>query len=304
MREYVYTYRDPSGALKSNSLQANDRADALKQIRALGFLPVSVAEGHFKKPASNTLARWLNARTLGVAAFLIVLMAGMFFMRGTPKKPLPQSQKKEKAVQKVAPLPKKNPVVTAKVTPRTNESVTASLPVAEEIKPEPKAVKPVEVVVAPKQEKQPAEAKPEKVIDPPLKTVSEQLIAMLGRPGEITPPLPIAEGQDFEVDFERASGRLIEVTDTDDEKAIAHKANVAQVKEYIKEAKKMGWTPGEYLRELEKKRKEEAAMRSRAQEILAEVENASPAEVSAARKELNKELEKEGIIPLEAPAEE
>lgn len=61
----------------------------------------------------------------------------------------------------------------------------------------------------------------------------------------------------------------------------------------------MGWTPAEYIRELEKQRKEEVLNRNTAQEILEQIENEFPNQAEAAREELNKELEKKGILPLD-----
>jgi hypothetical protein len=79
------------------------------------------------------------------------------------------------------------------------------------------------------------------------------------------------------------------------------KENVAWVKTYIAEAKRMGWTPAQYIQELEKTRKLEALQRNTAAQMMAEIEREYPNDVTAARAELNKELLEKGLKPLDEP---
>jgi hypothetical protein len=143
------------------------------------------------------------------------------------------------------------------------------------------------------------EAKPLPVAE--LKSDSEQLIAMLGLPGEEMPPLPIPEHDDLVKDFGNAETNTIVIKETDDDRTAMSKENVAWVKTYIAEAKRMGWTPAQYIQELEKTRKLEALQRNTAAQMMAEIEREYPNDVTAARAELNKELLEKGLKPLDEP---
>ena len=134
--------------------------------------------------------------------------------------------------------------------------------------------------------------------------MSEQLIAMLGQPGEERPPLPDLTGHTLEEDFLRAAANILVITENDSDELAAAKENVAWVKTYIAEAKKMGWTPGEYIRELEEARRQQALDRREAAALMSEVERDFPGEAGAVRAELNRGLEARGILPLSPPAGE
>lgn len=309
MATYSYSCRDKNWAVKRGSIQAESREEALRLLKAQGLAPLTVTEGSALKAAdaSPKIFRLVFA----LLAAVIVGGGLLAVMRNLPKRPAKVAEKQP------AEKPKKTASAPKKEKPRAPIPQPAHAPtVAKTVPP------PVEPAPAPRQPQAPntealVEAKREPVNVPPpelseeqkaemrnMSTASEQLIAMLGQPGEERPPLPIPEEDTLDSDFDNAATNLITVYDTDDDKIIAHKSNVATVKEFIKEARKMGWTPSEYIRELEKKRQEEAAERKAAQEILSEVEDVSPTETRAAREELNKELEKKGIIPLDPPAVE
>jgi len=304
MKTFTYTCRDRAGALQHDSLQASDRADALRLIKDMGCIPVSVTERSAKGKISKPFSTLLTPRAVGLAGVVIVLIVGLFVLRLLPKKSEPKSRTAEVRNQTVTNEPTKSPRTVTKAI-ADNDKMPVVRADTEVIRAQPQAAKPQARVIAPKTFEQPAEKESEDIAtEPAFKTLTEQLISMLGRPGEELPPLPLSVDEDLEKDFEKAATNLIPVSETDDERTFAHKANVAQEKEYIKEAKKMGWTPGDYLRELEKKRKEEVAERKAALEILTEVEETSPKEVSTALKELNKSLQEKGILPIDSPTQD
>lgn len=281
----------------------------MRLLKAQGLAPLSLVEGSAVKSADATPK--IFRLVFALLAAVIVGGGLLVVVRNLPKRPAKVAEKQPAAKpKKTASAPKKERAPAPLPKPAPAPAVAKTLPPP--VDPAPASLQPQ----APKTEA-PAEEKrqPENVPPPELSeeqkaemrnmsTASEQLIAMLGQPGEERPPLPIPEEDTLDSDFDNAATNLITVYDTDDDKLIAHKSNVATVKEFIKEARKMGWTPSEYIRELEKKRQEEAAERKAAQEILSEVEDVAPAETRAAREELNKELEKKGIIPLDPPAVE
>lgn len=304
MKTFTYTYRDKAGALKKSALQAADRLDALRQIRAMGCVPVSVTEGVFKTGSGLPLP--FSPHLVVLTGCVVIFLAFLVVYRLKPGKTHPGRAERVSATVKHAP--KALPAAAAKPDEplAAAKSPTADKPVRPEKPAESKTVaaRHGTGTGVPNAELPEAQKNGEEPGIRNMPTASEQLISMLGMPGEDTPPLPLSEEDTLETDFEKAITNTIYITDKDDEESAARKENVAWVKEYIKEAKKLGWTPGEYLRALEKKRKEEAAFRSEAHRLIGEIENETPEEAPAAREALNKELEKEGLLPLEEPAQE
>lgn len=301
MKTFAYTYRAHSGALKQASLQALDRHDALRQIKATGCVPVSVTEGNAAAPGAGV--PWNRTAWLAVAGVVLIAGLGVWLFSGPKTKRQTVSTNPSMVKSQAVDKPTSRSVSRTQVTKAPRSKVEVADPVTVAGETQKKVVaKQVRNVAAVTPPDEPTEEKKAKHRN--LSTASEQLIAMLGRPGEDRPPLPLIAEDDLIEDFEKASTNLIYFDENDDEKTFAHKENVAWVKEYIKEAKNLGWTPGEYLRELEVKRMEEAAERNAAYKILAEIEAEMPAEAPAAREVLNKELKNKGIIPLDEPVME
>jgi hypothetical protein len=302
---YSYSCRDKNWAIKRGSIQAESREDALRLLKAQGFAPLTVTEGSALRAtdASPKMFRFVFA----LVAAVIVGGGLLAVMRNQPKRPAKFAEKQPAAKPKktvAAPKKERAPVALSQPAPAPGVAKTLPPPVVPASAPsQPQAVTkaPQAELMASPQQPPPEE---QKIEVRTMTSASEQLISMLGLPGEERPPLPLQEEDSLESDFDQAATNVILVTDDDNDMSIANKANVATVKEYIKQARKMGWTPGEYIRELEKKRLEEAAERLAAQEILSEVEGTAPKEAQTARDELNKELEKKGILPLDPPPEE
>lgn len=78
MKTFGYTARDHSGALKSGTVTAGDRAEALAALKARQLVPVSVTEG--AQPRSGA-ARRFDAVWISRAVLVIALVAvGTFVM--------------------------------------------------------------------------------------------------------------------------------------------------------------------------------------------------------------------------------
>ena len=132
------------------------------------------------------------------------------------------------------------------------------------------------------------------------KTATEQLLAMLRRPGEFVPPVPVAYGMNLRGDLKRALTNLIEIYETDDAHAVNRKETVAWLKVQLAEAETEGWDPVEFIKALEEQRREEAALRMDAERLLEDVRRENPGAAETAREALNDELLEKGILPIES----
>ena len=100
MKTFGYTLRNKEGALKKGSLQAVDRNDALRQIKAMGCILVSVSEGKSLaagKRAPWDPATWNRAVWLSVAG--VILIAALSVWRAADKKPAKRTAPATAAVE-------------------------------------------------------------------------------------------------------------------------------------------------------------------------------------------------------------
>lgn len=298
--------------MTSGTIQANDRAEALRDLKAKGYVPVTLVEGKIG-PLSEVDNRWraINGKPFALVLLSLIIVGGVWFLtkKTTDTKPnndVSLAKKTERVAfvkKQKGESPKTKVVKSEKTTPRPPEqpkveTLAVAPPLARKTEPPERVVQKNEVA-----KPEPPKEEPNR----PYKTASEQLIAMLGLPGEESPPLPISSDETLEEDFEVALTNVITVLDTEDNQSVARKENVAWIKQFIKQGQAMGWTPGDYIRELEKKRKEEAALRQNAHQIMTEIEDNEQAldakKIKSIRDQLNKELTDQGVLPLEEPEE-
>jgi len=300
MKTYTYTCRNKDGTLKRGQLEASGRADALHQLKSQGRLPLSLSEG----ASAAHPGKKKHLAAAAAAAALIAVIAGVVFLLSAPSQQQSRKPQSPKATPETRqPLKNNTQQKTAAradnhLTQATEDGEAETLAGATEAQTSLTAAMPGDNAALLD------EKVPEEKPAPAFRTMSEQLIAMLGQPGEERPPLPDLSGETLEADFLRASTNVLVITDNDSDALAAAKENVAWVKSYIEEAKKMGWTPGEYIRELENVRKQQAMDRRQALLLMAEIERDYPDDADAARTELNRDLEEKGILPLPAPTDE
>ena len=305
MKTYAYTYRDKAGALKKSALQAADRLDALRQIRAMGCVPVSVTEGVFK--TGSGLPPFLSPSRLallGGVVFLALIVGTV--LRFTAKKPVlvknaPPSEKITPTAVVKKPV---QPKLTELKQPLTNlpDKAQTIVKAADE-----KRIKREERfgALTPENVQPPFEKEPEKEDLRPFKTASEQLLSMVlsGQPGDSVAPLPVSDDDDLEEDALKALNSTIYVRDDDSEDTLAHKANVAAAKEQLRELKaKEGWTMVEYVRAVEAQRKEDAQLKKELYQELEKRVNDSTIPDDKIRSdltEINAILSERGIPPIQ-----
>lgn len=276
---------------------ADNRADALVEIRKRNLVALSVVQG-VTSTESSLFAFSKFGWKSGLAGVIVVLLvvAGVyFFMNGTAVSKL--SGKNKVTVSNKATSPKKVAITQKSAKVKQTEIEEAKKSASAKINKNPQPLEsPSLAESGPEAPQPPAEPPKERA----FKSLSEQLVAMLGLPGEEMPPLPDISGENLEGDFAKAMTNVLVIKEQDTTKIAALKENVAWVKTYIGEARQMGWTTSQYIQELEKTRRIEAEHRNAAAAVLAEVQSQSPAETPAAKEALNKELTEKGLIPLNA----
>ena len=118
MAAFTISYRLPSGGLKSEVIDAADRASALAQMRSRGITPISVKEGGKLASTTTSASRplWLKG---AVAGFLVVIAAVVAFvcMRPAESPVAPKVEKPKKAVKVEKPMPVAKSELQPRITP-------------------------------------------------------------------------------------------------------------------------------------------------------------------------------------------
>lgn len=310
MKTFGYTSRDKAGAPKNGTLQAVDRLDALRQIKSMGCVPVSVTESAFQPASSISFS--LPARVWVLGGCVVLLLTLLVALRLMPK---------------TVSAPKTPPAVAATVKKRTP---SAKKPVTATAAPASRAVAPTAFqtaeapgpVIEPQQPSQPrAEqegptlAKQEALQEPPVpvnefKTDSlvEIHLAMLAStpPGEEPLPLPFfgidGDEDDYEVDAVKGLQHVIEINATDDDQTQLHKETVALAKEDIRQQILAGKSSSaSYIRLLQEQMTEQAKTRAQVAAELKSLAGSYSKEVI--QKEIdaaNKAFEESGLPKLES----
>jgi len=309
MKKFTCVMRDNAGALKQDVLQAQDRADALNQIRKLGRVPVSVTEGDL--PVSPFTGR-RNMRFVWVGVFgCLAVVAALVFL-GWPRG-APQKNDHDKVPPKRADTPKtasqhKRPQVSA--TAKTEDLSNERLALTRETKALAPADGTSETIPSPVKKEtgharlpvQPADGIPLPPQPKPhsYKSATEGLLSMAlsAKPGEMMPPMPIANNLDE--DFANSLTNTIVIYEDDDERTAALKENVAVAKMELLELVRQGKSVSEALKEYQDNANKQAALREEAQRELAELrKTATPQQVEEYLKKLNDALNEMGIEPIQ-----
>jgi hypothetical protein len=259
--------RDKAGALRQGALRADDRADALRQIRAMGGTPVSVTEGQPRAAPKfpRRPAAFAAAGVLALAAALSLLLrhrgAESQGRRDSGNKPLPAAAapapspaRQPPPVKDKARLPDAGKPEAAAQRPGAAAQGTAARP--ETVPGAPGAVPPA----APPAPDAPVPPRPR-----PYTSATEGLLsmAMSVPPGAMVPPLPIS--RDLDGDFANSLTNTIVIYDDDDERTTQIKENVAAAKNQLLELVKQGRSVADVLKEYQETVNEKTEIRSKAQ---------------------------------------
>jgi len=301
--------RDKAGALKQEVVQAQNRTDALTQIRKLGGVPVSVTENKQSAPSfgdrRNMRLTWGGAACcFAVVAALVIVGWPRSFNRTRdrdsrpPKKAAPAAVVPPSARSHVDAVEKKD--VSPEDRHLTEQNAKVSVSAEEKKKP---VAPPVQNVSG--QTRLPVQPGGNIPVPPQpklhsYKSATEGLLSMAlsAKPGEMMPPMPIAKNLDE--DFANSLTNTIVIYEDDDERTAALKENVAVAKMELLELVRQGKSVSEALKEYQDNANKQAALREEAQRELAELrKTATPQQVEEYLKKLNDALNEMGIEPIQ-----
>ena len=274
MKTFGYVYRNNNGVLKNGNLQATDRADALRQIKTMGHMPVSVTESKAIvsnvawKPARHLISRMIIAGIAIVAGLAIWRFADqgpalenpvpdkMQTASGKSSSPVIQSQSVDEETSSVATSPVEP--IPHKMGSPSHQQAAPPPPQSAPLSQRPQTDMPEAVAEE--------EQKPQRPNQ--FKNSTEQLLAMAmsAPPGAMIPPLPIPGNLDE--DFINSLTNTIMIYDDDDERTAQLKESVAVAKNQMLELLKEGRSVADVLKEYQETANERAAIRSEAQREL------------------------------------
>ncbi|MCL1920145.1 MAG: hypothetical protein FWG50_03560 [Kiritimatiellaeota bacterium] len=291
MKTYVYTCRNKDGTLKRGQLEAPDRADALRQLRSQGHLPLSLSEGSSAaRPQTKTHLAALAATAVLLAALAVVLSA-----RHTAK--TAQNPDTQKSRDAIAANRSPSPKNTSPHTPTQAAEPEDPKNVYSEPAPPPAHVAGAALQAEGDAEIPVAEAE---APDSTLRTQTEKMLSLMASlpPGAEIPPMPILPG--MEKDFAAALTNEIVIHADDTDEMANRKEAIAWLKLGVATLVQEGNSPSEAIKLIEENANKIAKMRN---ELLryatALYREGKEDEAMAFIAEANKELDPYGAEPIQ-----
>jgi len=266
MKTFTYTIRDKDGRLKKGAVQAADRAGAMREVKALGGVPLSVSEA--RPGVDGAAPQGVRRALLWALAVVPVVLAALWFWCPWAKDAKPVS-----ATPSVSSVPLVSPVTRIGVqaqaasgegtegTEETQELGSAEGQIAEAAAP-PAPRRPGIRRLG--RDGKPIETGEDTAPPPPdttFRTRTEHLLSAIlsAPPGAPVPPIPIPPG--MERDFAAALTNVITVHGDDTDEMAARKERVAWLKQDLAAMVADGADPADALRDVERYRNEVAAYR-------------------------------------------
>lgn len=293
MAAFTISYRLPSGGLKSEVIDAADRASALAQMKARGITPVSVKEGGTIAAAAKVAAKqpaWIKGAIAGLVVVIAAVIA-FFCLMPTEKPAAPKVEKPKKVkVEK----------------PRSSKAKVRELSPAECLAPvEGDGKRDRRVTVEDAANSQDGTiVKPRIAVDPytnrTFKTGTEQLISWVftTEVGEMPMPIPTMDDDERMRIWEILTSKN-EIKPGDSDKTIDSKQTVDAVKKEMLKYVKEGGDPKDFLNHYYKVLKTSFEIREEALRQAEELQEKAPSEVDAFVKKINAELQEQGIKGIE-----
>ena len=320
---FTVTYRGADGAVRTEAVEAANRAECFAQMKARGIVPMGVKEGNFVSRRERSGRRnggngsraerveagrgkdgRAGARPSRIAYVLLIALIALagggvawwyFGGRGATALPEPEVPKKPSAFAKeVKPADAPKPVAAPK-------PVVADAP---ETNAEPKRVLSKEERI-----KNLVETHMEKKIDftpssnRVFKTSLEQKLAMLftTRLGAPPPPMPMTVTPVTLLHINEILDAPNPILEGDSPKAVAAKQAVEIVKKEMKDFLAKGGTPEEFLTHYYNQLKEAHDEWKASHFKLIETMKTDPGLAPMVEQELNEALEAKGIRPVQMP---
>jgi len=244
MKNYNYTARDANGITKRGCINAVDRHDALRLIKAQNLIPQSVVEDSMANQGT-TLS--LSPRMLISGLTLLALLAGLLVWWYAPKSDLEKKTVVKKAKHSVSQASKlktkmaeTNAVVVSAPVPAVGNAAQSPEGSAGNTRASAYRNVPKE---GPIDEQKQVVKKPRA-----FSSGTEQVLSMImnKKIGDTPPPLPNLPLNE-RTNIVMILNKDIIVYDDDNEQMIQQKANVAHAKQLLKEYINQGGSPEDFL---------------------------------------------------------
>ena len=310
---FTATYRDRTGHLVTETLEARDRGDALAQLNARGFQPTSL------KPTRGAAASTATARPpwlRGLVAGLIVIAAALgawFLLAPAPDtaKPAPTTAKQKAKPRTPATRPSKAKDASAPAARPAKPAEQEKAPPAAKVEDTwlGVAVDHREVVTNGTLVNEKIYTKDGKThrffhdLRPPVfENASDQILALAtaDSDGFGMPPLPSLSN--FKEEFLKSLQKPVTIKPDDPDDVKALKERIMQARAEMVDAMAAGMEPEEVLAEHQRKVEDDAALRLEAVQAVRKMLDAGDeqgAEELCSR--FNEALEEMGVMTIEIP---
>ena len=297
------TYRDTHGALRTENVEAADRAECVADCRRRGITPIAIREGRASLKEASHNGRAGSRLWLVVGGILCVaVLAGVWWWFSARSASAPMDEKRSAQGQKKTVLPKR---VKVSDSQPVSEGKDAKDMGKKKSIPQPHPASGV-ASGAPELPTIPVAATNTPSIPPlPPQTfsnASDQVLAMIASAdasGDM-PPLPIS--RDIEAEFLESLKHEIVILDTDDERTRALKQAVKETRQELKRLIDSGMTVAQVLAEHQKLAGENAKVRNEAMMDLKRlVESGDIEGAKAYKRKINIALQQMGISELTIP---
>jgi len=318
---FKVTYRDKTGALRAECIEAASRPACMAECRRRGIAPVGVKESRSRRggamsSSSARSSQWrISPRAASALALALALAVGAWFWfgrRGTSG----HTAAHDKGVvhfggERGARSPDAPQRKVADAPPRQKDDSTAD----RGRPPLPRAA-----IHGQDESGQPqAEAVSSNVADsadaptntppkPLFKTGAEQLLALAtpSVPGAMVPPLPYVTEESLKEDLEKAMRTVIKPEKEDTEETLERKLTVAAQKEEFRKLREQGMTFTQYLEAMREKNNDDAQLLSDAHKLDEELykdETISDEDYKKHRRQINEALRERGLPEMKEERE-
>lgn len=307
MAAFTISYRLPSGGLKSEVIDAADRASALAQMRSRGITPVSVKEGSRLASTTTPASRPLGVNGMVAGLFVVVAAVVVWFCLIPKEKPVVPRVEKPKKVDVEKPKkvrvekPKKmrvempTPIVRSSKVIVTNSVREARLEKLRAMTPEQR-----KEFLLEEERQRPIDLTPS--TNRVFRTGVEQVMAWIftARKGNLPPPLPGISIRD-EAHMEEILASRNPLLEGDSEGAKDAKQMVELAKAELRDYLKQGGDVKEFLQYYHGQLLQAHHEWTDAQRSVMKTIRDDPDIAAVYIDEVNKRLSAKGIKPVNIP---
>jgi hypothetical protein len=297
MRNFSYTVRDATGAVKRGSLEASDRAGALAELKRRGVVPLSVTEGTANTRTSEQgLKRFIIP---GVIIALLGVLALAWSCSEASARKLAKDRSAEKGKNGTVSQTKKGTLAHKKISGQVSSVKNTAL--------SGQTSSAIENPSAASTESRhsSSDSLTNGVNDAEgnhgtLRTQTEQVLRMVESipAGTMVPPPPPINVSDYKI----AKTNMIVIAETDSVELADRKEKIAWLKQDIAQFVKEGYKPDDVVKAIVDHKNELAKTRTECMAYINALYKAGQDEEAAKfMEEANGELGKLGVSPLAHP---